>query len=114
MTKLSSNKEILIFNLFDITRLVVIIIKEQISHKFMKTWEYKDWEDETYENIDENDFTVAWIHVVNRGNPIYAIIDFFHFIKHFEPATKKRLNQKFLSNYQGEDIREMLKTELKC
>ena len=77
----------------------------------VKSWGYKDWDDEFDENIDDENFTFAWVEAVNRGSLIYAVDDFFHFIKHFELTTKKLLNRKFLSNYKGEDIRQMIKTE---
>eukprot|EP00111_Clytia_hemisphaerica_P013245 TCONS_00038884-protein len=77
----------------------------------LKSWGYKDFEDEFDDNIDEDHFTLAWVQAVNRGSLIYAVDDFFHFIKHIELSTKKLLHQKFLANYKGDDIREMLGTE---
>ncbi|XP_066919946.1 uncharacterized protein [Clytia hemisphaerica] len=77
----------------------------------LKSWGYKDFEDEFDDNIDEDHFTLAWVQAVNRGSLIYAVDDFFHFIKHIELSTKKLLHQKFLANYKGDDIREMLRTE---
>lgn len=59
------------------------------------------------------EFSKSWIDRVNRGGLFLVNDDFFIFIRRIENVARSVLNSNLISNYKGEDLRDVLMNKLK-
>ena len=58
------------------------------------------------------DFVKKWSEVSDRGGVTYISTDMFIFIRRIENVVRSVLNLDMLKRYNGEDLRELIQTEL--
>lgn len=75
--------------------------------QLIKTWK-ADNEDLEKEDDNLSDYTKTWIERVDRGGLHNVNDPFYRFICRIEMAARNILNVRLMSNYRGEDLRDIL------
>ena len=75
---------------------------------FIETWRGKS---------DDNlklEHTKTWCEKINRGGLFLVNDEFYVFIRRIENVARTVLNKDLLTNYKGEDLRDVIMDKLKC